>query len=229
MARTARKVEAGVPHHVVVRGNNRRRLFSYPSEYRLFLWLLGSALTRTRCQLHALSLTSYDVHMLLTPSTAHALSACMKHVCQVYAQTRNRRKQTTGKLFEERFFSVPLKHENDVAALTAYIDLHAEGAEISLTAEAGLKGSDTICGHPTSVYPWSTYGLHLGLPRRSRLLTQLWSPSAWYLALATTADERAQRYREHLETHCARALKLRHIQRLETKRPSCERSSAPVD
>lgn len=46
MPRSRRRVLPHVPHHVILRGNNRRRLFSYSSDYNYFLRLMGDGVRR---------------------------------------------------------------------------------------------------------------------------------------------------------------------------------------
>lgn len=96
-----RIVVPGRPHHVVIRGNNRRRLFSYSSCYRRFLRYLADALRHTGCRLHALALMTNHVHLVITPPDAAALSSCVKRLAQRYAVQRNARFAASGKGLEE--------------------------------------------------------------------------------------------------------------------------------
>ena len=67
MPRTARQILRGIPHHIVLRGNNRRRLFSYPRDYLFFLGLMSAQLIRSDVGMHALCLMPNHVHLLATP------------------------------------------------------------------------------------------------------------------------------------------------------------------
>src|SRR5947207_1436289 len=118
MPRRPRLVLPRVPHHVVLRGNNRRVLFSSKRDYEMFLFFLWRALERGGCGLHAATLMSNHVHLLLTPADADALSGFVKSVAQRYAQLRNVKRDSSGKLFEERFFSRPVLTERQVAVVT---------------------------------------------------------------------------------------------------------------
>lgn len=179
MPRKARQVSEGVPHHVILRGNNRRRLFSYPRDYNFFVWLVGDAHRRCSIDVNALCLMANHVHLLLTPLKAWALSAFIKRIAQRYAQVRNKRFSTTGKLFEERFYSKPIESEPHLAIATAYIDLNP--------VRAGIVDEG-------AAYVWSTFRVHAGL-RCSLGLESLWSPTEWYERLGRDRRERAAAYR----------------------------------
>lgn len=179
MPRSARTVLAGVPHHVVLRGNNRRRLFSYPRDYDRLLSLLGRQLDEGGTSLHAFCLMTNHVHLLVTPEEEAVLGRFIKGFAQRYAQVRNRQTKASGKLFEERFYSKPIASEQHLALATVYIDLNP--------ARAGmLRAADE--------YRWSTFSIHAsGSPSP---FFDLWSPTSWYLSLASEPCERASVYRE---------------------------------
>jgi putative transposase len=176
--REARAIVPFVPQHLVLRGNNRRRLFSYRWEYLLFLQYLEDAARTHLVAVYALALMVNHIHLLTMARTADATSKFVQSFAQRYAQHRNRRRNATGKLFEQRFESFPLLDDNAVAAVTAYIDLNP--------VRAG------VVAHPADA-PWTTYGLHAGV-RGSLVPPSLWTPSPWYLGLGATPDARARAY-----------------------------------
>jgi len=181
--RANRIVLAGHPHHVVLRANNRRCLFSYPREYRRFAFLLARGLIRAECALHAAVFMTNHVHLLVTPPLESALSLFVKTVAQRYAQTRNVDRGGSGKLFEERFFSRPVLTNEQLAVTTAYIELNP--------VRAGLVIAPNL-------YRWSSYAWHVG-GEHAELPRGLWSPSAWYSELGDCASSRAAKYREWID------------------------------
>ena len=180
MPRVARSVVPGVPHHVVLRGNNRRKLFSYPRDYNQLLYLVGRQLDEGGASLNGFCLMTNHVHLLVTPEKKHSLGKFIKGFAQRYAQIRNRRSKASGKLFEERYYSKPVASEAHLALTTAYIDLNPVRAGIRDAAED---------------YRWSTFCIHAGVEPASTFLP-LWSPSAWYASLAEDHPRRAAAYRE---------------------------------
>lgn len=177
-------VVPGLPHHVILRGNNQRRVFSYDHERVLFLGQLEDALMRFELSVYALVLMTNHVHLVtsVVPSV-EALSGMVKRVAQRYAQARNIRRQASGKLFEARFDSFAIDSDNYLAATTSYTELNPERAGIRRAHE----------------HPWSTYGFHAGVPGLSKVPRAIWSPSPWYLSLAATEERRAERYRQFFE------------------------------
>lgn len=182
MPRPPRTIVLSLPHHVTLRGNNRRKLFAYGPEYQTFLSLVANGLSKTGCALHALSLMTNHVHMLVTPFAPDALPAFVQSVSQRFAQYRNPRRGGTGKLFEQRYVSRVADTSAYLAYVTAYIDLNPHAAGLS-----------TWRGQP---YPFTTLHLHAGRPATSETLRRIWTPSSWYLSLGLTHDERAANYED---------------------------------
>lgn len=175
-----------IPNHVIVRGNNRRRFFSYQNDYSTFVWLLAQATCMTSCHLNAASLMANHVHKILTPPTVEAASTCMRKLDQRYAQIRNKRRGGTGKLFEERFYSAPIEDSHHLMAATMYVDANP------LRAGVVTDAAD---------YPWSTYNLHIGEPNRCAIPAAIWTPSEWYRSLGKTPSQCARTYRRLFEEY----------------------------
>lgn len=182
MARHRRIVRPGIPHHVMHRGNDRRRLCSFASDYWRLLSLIADASARHGCVVHGFALMSNHLHIIVTPTDAALLPAFVKRFAQGYAVYRNRKRKGSGKLFEERYLSFPLPSDDDVAAATAYVDLNP--------VDAGLVAV-------ASAHRWSTARVHLGNPPPPDW-PNLWTPSDWYRALGSTVEKRADAYREWL-------------------------------
>lgn len=175
------------PNHLVLRGNNRRRLFSYPREYEIFLWYLTAARNETKCLIHALCLMANHVHLLVTPPSVEIASKFVAFFAQRYAQTRNASRDATGKLFEQRFYSKPIADIAHLRSATMYIEANP--------LRAGVATTDR--------YRWSTYALHARVSS-STISHALWTPSDWYLGLGDSMCERSESYREQLADYVTR-------------------------
>ncbi|HET9470300.1 MAG TPA: transposase, partial [Usitatibacter sp.] len=105
MPRHARLRFAGMPLHVIQRGNNRSACFAADADYRLFLALIGELAPRFGCELHAYVLMTNHAHLLMTPRDPEGASRLMKHLGQRYVQYVNRLYRRTGSLWEGRFRS----------------------------------------------------------------------------------------------------------------------------
>lgn len=169
----------GVPHHVILRGNNRRRLFSYPRDYIKFLRLIEDGLARGGIRLNAYCLMTNHVHLLAVPETTSVLAKFVKGFAQRYAQRRNRVTKASGKLFEERYYSKPIRSDAHLALATAYIDLNPVRAGVTEAA---------------ATYRWSTFRIHASTDPHAPF-RHLWSPSPWYMGLGGDPIERAEAYR----------------------------------
>jgi len=166
------------PNHIVCRGNNRRRLFSFPRDYLSYLRLLSAALERHECLLHGLCLMTNHVHLLLTPPTIEATSKAMQQVNQRYAQLHNHKRKGSGKLFEQSFESDPVESERHLAFCVLYIDANPHSAAM----------------RNRNRYPWSTHAMHLGRPGAARIPPSMIVHDAWYHGLGSCPTERAEAY-----------------------------------
>lgn len=181
MPRIPRKllVVPNVPHHIGVRGNNRRRLFSYASDYYQMVDYLDRALRQHDMPLHQLTLMPNHFHLIATPPSQDALSEAMKVALQRYATSRNKKKDASGRLFEQRFWSQACDSE-DLAGYTLYNDANAYSAGLVESPED---------------HKWSTCAIHYGRPERTNIPIGIWTPSNWYTSLGS---ERTAKYRTHM-------------------------------
>jgi putative transposase len=169
-----------MPHHVYLRGNNRRRLFSSALDYQWLLYCLAGGLETSECDLHQLTLMTNHLHMVVTPPQITSLRTLLQRTNQRYAQIRNKVRGGSGKLFEERYESKVIATEDYLCAVTLYNDANAYRAG--------------IVGDPFA-HPWSTVGLHGAMPKVCRIPAELWTPSSWYHSLGPDPGERASQYR----------------------------------
>jgi putative transposase len=181
MPRKQRDIAPGFPNHIVTRGNNRRRLFSYPRDYIRFLGLASRAHAANQCRINAVALMSNHIHLLQTPPSSEAASTCVKAFSQRYAQIRNAQRDGSGKLFEQRFYNKPVRSDAQLGLTICYIDANP------VVGGVVEKAID---------YPYSTYAIHAGEPEKCALPRAAWTPSPWYLALGRSPTARETAYRE---------------------------------
>lgn len=175
MPRQARVRAAGIPQHVVQRGNNQSVCFVTGDDYRFYLYHLGDLVDRHDCALHAYALMTDHVHLLVTPERADGLSRLMKQLSQRYVQYFNRAYGRRGTLWDGRFRSGLVQAQDLLLRCCRYIELSP--------VRAGLAQ------HPGE-YEWSSYRRNAeGLP------SVLVRPHAEYLALGQTDAARQEAYR----------------------------------
>lgn len=175
MPRRARIALAGVPAHIIQRGNNRSWCFHAHKDYERYLQYLRELSPRYGCALHAYVLMTNHVHLFLTPEQTDSASLLMKHLGQRYVQYVNRRYRRSGTLWEGRFRSCIAQEECYVLRCYRYIELNP------VRAQMVRQPGD---------YPWSSYRFNAE-GERSRLVI----PHESYRALGVTDEERRAQYR----------------------------------
>lgn len=180
MPRRARLRLAGLPLHIIQRGNNRSACFFADEDYLLYLHHLDELSRKFRCAVHAYVLMTNHVHLLLTPARQDGPSLLMKHLGQRYVQYVNRSYRRSGTLWEGRFRSSIVQEQEYLLRCHCYIELNP--------VRAGMVS----CPRD---YGWSSYLSNAeGVP--SRLLT----PHEEYVALGAREEERLEAYRALFRT-----------------------------
>ena len=124
MARLPRFELAGVPQHVVQRGNNRLSCFLDDEDRQRYLQCLRQALLRFGCKLHAYVLMDNHVHLLLTPDEAGAVSKMMHTFARNYVGMFNGRHGRTGTLWEGSYKACLVDSGRYFLACSRYIELN---------------------------------------------------------------------------------------------------------
>lgn len=175
MPRGARHVLAGVPLHVIQRGNNRQACFRSDADRERYLGWLKDYAEDCGCAVHAYVLMGNHVHLLLTPREAAGAARLMKSLGQRYVQDFNRRHGRSGTLWEGRFRSCIVQSERYLLTCARYIELNPVRA--------------AMVARPAD-YRWSSHRANArGVP------DGLIRPHALYLALGTTPQARCAAYR----------------------------------
>ena len=134
MARLARYVVPGVPHHVTQRGNGRQRTFFDEADYAAYRDLLG-----VHCAAHGVAVWSWvlmpnHVHLILVPEHVDALRAALSKVHRAYAGRIHAREKRTGHFWQGRFGCVAMDEPHLLAALR-YVALNPVRARLAARVE----------------------------------------------------------------------------------------------
>ena len=100
MARLPRLNLAGIPQHVVQRGNNRQVSFFAEQDYAVYLDKLKDYAKKYQVNVHAFVLMTNHVHLLMTPETEKGVSQLMQSLGRYYVMYINKTYQRTGTLWE---------------------------------------------------------------------------------------------------------------------------------
>jgi putative transposase len=117
MARLARVVVPGHPHHVTQRGNGRARTFFGDADYALYRDLLAENCRAAEVEVWAWCLMPNHVHLILVPSDPDGLRRALARTHRSYAGIIQARRKRSGHFWQGRFGAVAMDEEHLAAAL----------------------------------------------------------------------------------------------------------------
>lgn len=123
MARIARIVAPGIPHHVTQRGNRRQQVFFSDEDYVAYRSLLAEGCRAAGVEVWAYCLMPNHVHLMLVPPDADGLRAALGEAHRRYTRHVNFREGWRGYLWQGRFASFPMD-ETYALACARYIELN---------------------------------------------------------------------------------------------------------
>jgi putative transposase len=129
MARLARVVVPGLPHHVTQRGNGRARTFFDDADYALYRDLLAASCRAANVEVWSWVLMPNHVHLILTPTDADGLRRALAPVHRRYAGVVHARLHRTGHFWQGRFGAVAMD-EAHLATAARYIALNPVRARL---------------------------------------------------------------------------------------------------
>jgi putative transposase len=129
MARLARIVVPGLPHHVTQRGNRREAIFFEDGDHEIYLDLLAEQTLRAGVAVWAYCLMPNHVHLILKPVHADGLGRAVGEAHRRYTNFINARGRWTGHLFQSRFASVVLDDLHLIRAVR-YVSLNPVRARL---------------------------------------------------------------------------------------------------
>ncbi len=107
MARMARIVIPGLPHHVTQRGNRRQEVFFEDADYTAYRNLLRTCCDWAGLQIWAYCLMPNHVHLILVSKTEDGLHRALREAHRRYTVRINERNAWHGYLWQGRFASFP--------------------------------------------------------------------------------------------------------------------------
>jgi putative transposase len=108
MARLARVVVTGVPHHVTQRGNRRQLTFFTEQDYGAYKSLMAEWCLARGVEVWAYCLMPNHVHLIVVPPDAAALRRAIGEAHRRYTRMVNLREGWRGHLWQGRFASFPM-------------------------------------------------------------------------------------------------------------------------
>ncbi len=171
---------AGVPCHVIQRGNNREACFFADEDYSYYLECLKDACDRYRVSCYAYVLMTNHTHLVLSPEKKEGISMVMQSLGRRYVQYVNKRYRRCGTLWESRHKASLIDAENYLLSCFRYIELNPVMAK--------------MVEHPGD-YQWSSYRYHA-----NGIYDKLLKDHSIYLNLALDKQSIRRNYRELFDT-----------------------------
>ncbi len=123
MARLARIVIPGQPHHVTQRGVRRMEIFFRDADYKAYLALLAEWCAKAGTEVWAWCLMPNHVHLIMVPRDEDGLRAALGETHRRYTRMIKSREGWRGHLWQERFHSFPMDEEY-LLACARYVELN---------------------------------------------------------------------------------------------------------
>lgn len=154
MARTARAVVPGFPHHVTQRGVRSMDVFFGDADRLEYLRLMAAFGGGAGLRFVSWCLMSNHVHLIVVPERADSLPRGIGEAHRRYTRLVNFAQGVRGHLFQARFFSCALDERHAVAAVR-YVERNP--------VRAGLVDE-------AWEWPWSSAAYHVGAADKDPLL-----------------------------------------------------------
>ena len=156
MARFARLVIPGLPHHVVQRGVRSMDIFADDHDRTLYLRLLSEEAKRFGLVFNSWCLMTNHVHLIAVPENDNSLARAIGESHRRYTGLKNKAAGVLGYLFQGRFSSCVLDQNHFIAA-ARYVELNP--------VKAGMV-------ERPEDYLWSSCRYHLGLTDQDFLIQE---------------------------------------------------------
>lgn len=145
MARLARLVIPGMPHHITQRGNRRQQTFFHDEDYAAYLELMADWCGEEGVAIWAYCLMPNHVHLIAVPQTEQGLRRAIGEAHRRYTRRINFREKWRGYLWQGRFASFVMD-EGYLLGAARYVELNP--------VRANLVGD-------AADWPWSSARAHL--------------------------------------------------------------------
>ena len=178
MARKPRVEFEGAFYHVIVRGNQRQKIFRDHRDRFYYQERVEHYRQRYQFRIYAYVLMSNHVHLLFETGKT-PLSKILQGIQFTYTQYYNRRYRTVGHLFQGRYKAILCDRDAYLLELVRYIHLNP----------ARLKYPEEL-----ATFPWSSHHAYLGRKGTVAVDTALVLEQ-----LGNTAAQAARAYRGFIE------------------------------
>ncbi|MFP4466072.1 MAG: transposase [Candidatus Goldiibacteriota bacterium] len=178
MTRPTRIQFSGALYHIVLWGNENRKICRSNSDFKAFKEILGCAGEKYKMKIYAYVLMPNHYHLLVMTQKAN-LAKIMHYINTCYTRYFNRRYRRIGHLFRSRFQSYVLEKQSCLLKYSRYIHLNP--------VRAGLAAG-------AHTYNWSGYKEYAG-----GIPAQICDTKEILGFFADNGDNPAEMYRAYLQ------------------------------
>lgn len=143
-------------YHVILRGNHQEPIFFVPSDRHRLAEIVGEVIERCGMRVHAYCWMTNHIHLLMQVGDV-PLGRAMMRIAGRYAREVQRRRPTTGHLFERRHRAILVDADSYMLELVRYIHLNPVRAGVVTDPQD---------------YVWSSHRAYLGKSPSGWLTTQ---------------------------------------------------------
>ncbi len=129
MARLARVVVPGMPHHITQRGNRRQQTFFSHEDYQAYLILMAEWCAACKVEIWSYCLMPNHIHLIAVPETEDGLRRALGEAHRRYTRRVNFRQRWRGHLWQGRFASFVMD-EAYLLAAARYVELNPVRAKL---------------------------------------------------------------------------------------------------
>jgi len=168
MARLARVVVPGYPHHITQRGNRRQQTFFCNEDYDAYIALMADWCSRSGVEIWFYCLMPNHVHLIAVPESQDGLRRAIGEAHRRYTRRINFREDWRGHLWQGRFSSFVMDNKYLLTAVR-YAAMNPVKAGLAKRPEhyrwsstaAYLSGKDDplvkVCGLNKMVDDWPKF------------------------------------------------------------------------
>ncbi len=126
----------GLCYHVINRGNRRATVFHDASDYDQFVNLMALAHEAHPVRVVAYCLMPNHFHLVLWPREDGDLSLFVHRLTTTHVRRYHRRYETSGRVWQDRFKSFPIQHDEHLLRVLLYVERNAVRAGLAPRAAA---------------------------------------------------------------------------------------------
>ncbi len=171
MPRTARKRSETSVYHIMMRGNNRQKIFNSVEDKDRITEIIYKKIATDEAVLYAYCIMDNHLHMVIREINI-SISQTMKRIGTSYAWFYNKKNVRIGHVFQDRFKSEVIENDSRLLAAVRYVHRNPVKAGIS----------------DLSSYKWSSYNKYLNIKfANDPGIKEILNMSSFYLQQARDA------------------------------------------